>query len=221
MNAPLVRRLIVKDVYLNRLPLALIAAGGGGSVALMYAGGTTGLLGMISAFIILIFLSIILPQQTVVAERKERNLPFIMSLPLTPTDYTVAKVVANLSAFFILWLAIAAGVLGTLGAANFGGFIPLGIAAALAPFVSFCVLLAVALIVESELWSVVTMSACNVSYSFAWVFVARIPGIREELRSAVPVWNPVIVSIVSTEVAVIAAVLALTFFVQSRKTDFI
>jgi ABC-2 type transport system permease protein len=221
MNAVLVRRLIVKDVYLNRVPLALITAGGGLSVALMYAGGITGLLGMLSAFIVLIFLSIILPLQTVVNERKERNLPFVMSLPISPADYTVAKVVANLSAFVILWLAIATGVLGTLGAADFGGLIPLGIVIALAPFVSFCLQLAVALVAESELWSIVTMSVCNVSYSFAWVFLARIPGISEELRSAVPIWNPAVVSIVSTEVFVIVAALGLTFLLQSRKTDFI
>jgi len=221
MNAMLVRRLIAKDLYLHRVPLLLIAGGGGLSIATMYAGGIAGLLGTISAFIVLIFLSIVLPMQTVVSERKERNLPFVMSLPISPADYTVAKVAFNVSAFVALWLAIAAGVLGTFSLANSGGVIPLGIAVALFPFVSFCLQLAVALIIESELWSIVTMATCNVSYSFAWVLLSRIPGIRDELRGAVPIWNQTVVSLVSIEVTVIVAALALTFFFQSRKTNFI
>ena len=219
----IVRRLIVKDWYLNRRLLALIAMGGAFSVAVLYLRSETGgFIGTSSALIAAIFLGILLPMQTVVQERKRQNLPFIMSLPVSPMEYTAAKILGNLSAFVVLWLAIALGVIGTIARAGvFGGVIPVAIIAALSPFVAFCLLLAVAIVSESETWAVVTMGVCNVSYSFAWFFLLKVPGMTENLKSPVAVWSTPILTILAAELAVIAAALGLTFYLQSKKTDFI
>ena len=124
----------------------------------------------------------------------------------------MAKIVANLLAFTTLWLALAAGVLGTIASARiFGGFIPFGVASALAPFVSFCLILAVAIVVESEFWAVVTQGACNVSYSFWWLVMIRYPSLRDELRSPVAIWSAPILTILAVEVALIVAAAGLTF----------
>src|SRR5688572_11049477 len=107
MNSALVMRLIAKDWYLSRVPLSLIAAAGVASTALLYLRNeTAGVVAIISTIITLVFLSILLPQLTIVTERKERNLAFVMSLPISSMEYTAAKVLGNLSAFVVLWLAV-------------------------------------------------------------------------------------------------------------------
>jgi hypothetical protein len=221
MNRALVVRLILKDWYLSRVPLTLIAIAGAVSTVLLYQGETAGFTGIISALIALVFLSILIPQLTVVNERKQQNLAFVMSLPISPAEYTMSKVVGNLSAFVALWGAIVGAVLGTVAVApGSGGIVPLFVIAALAPFVSFCLLLAVAIVTESELLSMVTMGATNVAYSFWW-FLFRLPGLGEDLKSPVPIWSDAVLTIIGGQIVVIVLALALTFYFQSRKRSFI
>jgi len=144
-----------------------------------------------------------------------------MSLPISPAEYTMSKVLGNLSAFVLLWAAIAGAVLGTIAfIPGAGGVIPLGVVAALAPFVSFCLLLSVAIVTESELLSMVTIGITNVAYSFWW-FLFRLPGFGENLKSPVPVWSGAILTIIGAQISVILLALTLTFYLQSRKTDFV
>ena len=222
MNRALIARLILKDWYLSRLLLALIAAGGTLSIGLLYLRrDDTGAIGLVSALIAAIMLSILLPMQTVVNERKNHNLAFVMSLPISPMEYTAAKVVGNLSAFLVLWTIIAIGVLGTLArTGTFGGVIPLGVIAALSPLVTFCVLTAVSIVVESEIWSMLTMGATNIAYSF-WFLLLKIPGLPEQLKSPVAIWSRPILLILAGQITVIVAALVLTFWFQSRKRDFV
>jgi len=221
MHRALVMRLIVKDWYLSRVPLTMVALAGAVATVLLYSGQTAGLVGIISALISLVFLSILIPQLTVVNERKLGNLAFVMSLPISPAEYTMSKVLGNLSAFVPLWAAIAGAVLGTMAfVPGAGGVIPLGVIAALAPFVSFCLLLSVAIVTESEMLSMVMMGITNVAYSFWW-FLFRLPGFGENLKSPVPVWTNAILTIIGGQIAVIVLSLALTFYLQSRKTDFV
>jgi|HubBroStandDraft_6_1064221.scaffolds.fasta_scaffold1147826_1 ABC-2 type transport system permease protein len=222
MNRALIARLILKDWYLSRLLLVLIGAAGTLSIGLLYLRREdTGTIGLISALIASVLLSILLPMQTVVNERKQHNLAFVMSLPISPMEYTAAKVVGNLSAFLVLWAAIAIGVLGTLARTGiFGGLIPFGMVVALAPFVVFCLLLAVAIVVESEMWAVLTMGATNVSYSF-WFLLMKIPGLPEQLKSPVAIWSRPILWILAGQITVIVVALGLTFYLQSRKRDFV
>ena len=222
MNRALMMRLIAKDWYLSRLPLTLIALAGAIATGLLYSGiKTAGLVGLISALISLIFLSILIPQLTVVNERKQGNLAFVMSLPISPAEFTMSKVLGNLSAFVLLWAAIVGAVLGTIAVTpGAGGVVPLGVIAALAPFVSFCLLLSVAIVTESEFLAMVTMGATNVAYSFWW-FLFRLPGFAEGLKSPVPIWSNTIMMIIGGQIAVIVLALVLTFYLQSRKTDFV
>jgi ABC-2 type transport system permease protein len=222
MNRALIARLILKDWYLSRLPLVLIAAAGTCSIGLLYLRREdTGTIGLITALIATVMLSILLPMQTVVTERKNHNLAFVMSLPITPMEYTAAKVVGNLTAFLVLWAVIAVGVLGTIAHVGiWGGVIPFGMVAALSPFVAFCLLLAVSIVVESELRALLTMGATNIAYSF-WFLLLKIPGLPEQLKSPVAIWSRPILLIVAGQLTVIVGSLFLTFYFQSRKRDFV
>src|SRR5690606_10060187 len=47
---------------------------------------------------------------TVINEKKEQTLPFIMSLPIRPVDYAMGKLIANLLMFTVPWLMLTLGL---------------------------------------------------------------------------------------------------------------
>jgi len=222
MNYAMVGRLVLKDWYLNRLALSLAVAGGAVALGLILRGGElAGVLGLSFAFVVLILIGVIPPMWNIVQERKNKSLAFVMSLPVSAMEFTTAKVVANASLYCLVWLGIVASVLWMLAAGGYASWIPLGILASLAPMAAFFLLVAVALVTESEKWSMVVMGACNVSYSFAWFLLVRLPQVRADATSGALVWSSLIVSIIAIELGVIVLSLVLTFYLQSRKTNFI
>ena len=223
MTQTLVWRLIAKDWYLSRVPLATIAAAGTISIALLFVRGeTAGFIGLTCAFVAMVCLAILLPIQTIVNERKKQNLPFVMSLPISPAEYTTAKIVGNLAAFVAIWLAITvAGLVTIMASGPYGGVIPIVIVSALTPFVAFSLLLGVAIVLESETWTITVMGACNIAYTFAWFFLMRVPGIHDQMKGSIAVWSQPLLTILGGEIAVIVLAIALTFYFQSKKTDFI
>ncbi len=180
-----------------------------------------GFVGLSSAIIVLVLVSIFMPMNTMVNERKRQNVAFVMSLPVSPMEYTLAKILANLSGFLVVWLAVTGAVVGTFAGTPFAGLIRLSLVVALLPFVAFSVMLGVAIVVDSEFWAIVTMSVFNISYTFVWYFLIRIPGIRENLQSAVPVWSEPILWLLAIEIAAIVLALGLTIYLQSKKRSFI
>jgi len=49
----------------------------------------------------------------------------------------------------------------------------------------------------------------------------KIPGLPEQLKSPVAIWSRPILWILAGQVTVIVVALALTFYLQSRKRDFV
>jgi hypothetical protein len=222
MNGSLVMLLIRKDWYLSRATLALGGLAGLLAVAILYLRSeVAGFVGLSSAIIILVMVSIFMPMNTMVNERKKQNVAFVMSLPISPMEYTIAKILANLSGFLVVWLAVTLAVIGTFAGTSFAGLIPLTVVVAFLPFVAFSVMLGVAIVVDSEFWSILTMSVFNISYTFTWYFLIRVPGIGENLRSPAPVWSAAIQWLLMSEVAVIVLALGLTVYFQSKKQSFI
>ena len=115
MTRSIVLRLMVNDWYLSRTLLTVVGVLGAVSVALLYLrGNRASLAGMVVSLLAVMFLGILMPTQTIVNERMRQTLPFVMSLPVSPMQYTTAKVLSNLAAFGALWLVIAAGMIGTI-----------------------------------------------------------------------------------------------------------
>jgi len=223
MNRSLVLRMVLKDWYLCRATLVLVAIAGAVCVSLLYLRqAASSYVGVIGALIAAVFVSVLPPIQTIINERKNQNIAFVMSLPISPMQYTASKILGNFTAFVAIWLAIAVGVIGTIARAGlFGGVIPAAVIIALVPFVAFWLLVSVAIITESELMTMVTMGACNVSYSFVWMVLMQVPGLSESLKSPVPIWSRPVLLIITGELMLAIVCLGLTFFFQSRKTNFV
>ena len=223
MTGSIVLRLMVKDWYLSRTLLTVVGVLGAVSVALLYLrDDRASLAGMAVALLAVMFLGILMPTQTIVNERMRQTLPFVMSLPVSPMQYTTAKVLSNLAAFFALWLLIAAGMIGTVaGTRVYGGVIPLMVLAAFAPFVTFALVVAVAIVTESQAGTVAAHTVSNLGNGVAWFFIERTPGFWQDMRSPVAIWNPTMVWVLTIDIVTIVVALTLTFYLQSKKTDFI
>jgi ABC-2 type transport system permease protein len=156
-------------------------------------------------------------------ERKHKTLAFLMSLPLSSIQYTIAKMITALGIFMVPWLMLViSGVWLILGRADVPkGLLPLFLALCLLVLAGMCVISCVGLLSESEGVHGIAVVAVNVSYGMAWTLIATRPSIGASLKSPVPVWDSTILSVLGGEILFIAALLALTLFLQSRKKDFI
>jgi hypothetical protein len=223
MNQSVIPFLIRKDLQMTwRFSLVALLAGLGAITLWQFGSEALAIGGLVAFFVVLIMLGI-LPMTIIMNERKKQTLAFIMSLPVTAAQYGLAKLAAAFGMFVVPWLML-------IGLASFlivdrsdipNGLIPLAFVLMLLPLVGFVVMTAVAVVSESEAKSMFTMGAINVSYSFVWIAIISTPGLTRDLGSAVPVWNETVLTVLLGEIAVIAAVVALTLYLQSRKRDFV
>src|SRR5262245_37633593 len=97
MNIGMVKRLIAKDWYLQRWPILGGLGAGAIAVALVGAANETAFyIGFVLLVSVLITVGVQLAMSTVLLERKEQTLSFVMSLPISAREYTVAKLAGNL-----------------------------------------------------------------------------------------------------------------------------
>jgi ABC-2 type transport system permease protein len=170
MSQSLVRHLIVKDIQLHRTTMLVAFIGGVIGLAVLQLRGLAGLLGIIGFFTALIVLGSMIPNMSILNERKGHNLAFLMSLPISMVEYTTAKILSSLAMFMIPWLVLVSTALYLiLGRADTPrGIIPLTLILVTAPLVGFCVMIAVALVGESEGWVIASTITVNAGYSFCW-----------------------------------------------------
>ena len=100
MNTSRVKRLILKDWYFNRGAIAAYVVVGLLSLLAIGLGGEGGFYGgSILLITVLISIGIHLVMITVIHERTEQTLPFVMTLPVSAKEYTTAKILANMLIF--------------------------------------------------------------------------------------------------------------------------
>jgi ABC-2 type transport system permease protein len=224
MNAEVIGRLILKDWRLNRLLISLAIALGIGALGFVRFGGeTTRLLGTVWFFIALIILSSVLPARAILNERKKHTLAFIMSLPVSSVEYTISKIASIWAMFLVPWLALLVSALVVIETDHAipHGVIPMLMILLGLPLVGFCIISSTVLVGESEGWLIAANLVCNSSYWFVWYLLARIPSLTDTWKGPVAIWSPVAQRVLASELGVIAVILALTLFLQSRKRDFI
>ena len=183
----------------------------------------SGTIGFILLLTSIVALGVFIAIYGIMTERKEKTLLFVLSLPISTTQYTAAKVASSLIAFLIPWLVLTLTIVVLTVALDepLDGRLPFTVTMMFFFLANFCVLIAVLLISGTEVWSVVGVVFTNILVSVYLTTVQQLPGIREYLEGPIAVWSPTILTILGVEAAVIALSLGLTFFVQSRKKDFV
>jgi hypothetical protein len=216
--------LILKDLRLHRAQITISIAVGLASLALFGVGTeVAAVVGTCLFFISLIVLSSMLPITNLINERKKHNLAFVMSLPVSTTQYTAAKLGSTVGMFLIPWLTLVAGALYAITSRPripHGVILMLFVLVGLI-FVGFCVIVAAAMVGESEAWTTPATILANSSYGIGWYLIVRLPAVNKDLQASTAVWSPIMRNFLTAEFVLIAMILGLTFYLQSRKRDFI
>jgi ABC-2 type transport system permease protein len=224
MNYSMVRRLILKDWYFNRWSIAGYLIAGAIALAIVGFGNDVAFTaGSIILVSVLITVGIHLTMVTVINERTDHTLSFVMSLPISAREYTTAKILANLLIFLIPWttMVVAAVALIASRTAVPDGMIPFVVIMLAEILVSSCLILAVALVTESQAWTVVAVVFGNLFFQAFLYYVAHIPSIAQAITTDSLAWNGAEIALLLGEMAAIAGLIGLTFWLQARKTDFV
>lgn len=224
MNASMVKHLILKDWYFQRRPIGAYTAGGLLGLGMVMLGTPWSFYaGTVLLITFMITIGIHLAVVTVVQERTEHTLPFLMTLPISPRDYTAAKVLANLSIFLVPWLMLTGGaalILGTEGARS-GAMIPFATVALTYILASYVLVLTVAIITESLGWTLCAMGVTNLLLQFFLYWVSHMPGIERGMKGRGAVWDTTVLALLGAELLAIVVLLGLAFTFQARKRDFL
>ena len=217
-------RLAVKDFWLIRWPLAGYAAMG--ALALLFISINhpltfhAGLVLMVSALAVvgahLVFASMM-------HEKTNQTLPFLLSLPISYLQYTWSKLLFTIGTFSLFWLALVLGIFAVVNTRDFllAGMLPYDMIVLTYLAVAFVLTLTVGMMTGSLAWTIVIMSICNIGISLFMITMTKFPGLGEFLGEPEAVWNTTAIGILAIEVILIIALVGLTILVQSRKTDFL
>jgi ABC-type transport system involved in multi-copper enzyme maturation permease subunit len=219
----MVWRLILKDWYFQRRPILLSLAGGVAALAIVAYGGKPGFtIGLILLVTVMVSIAATLVMSTMLGERENQTLAFVMSLPVSYIEYSAAKILVNLLIFVPFWLTLVGGSVALILAAPvIHGLFAFTVIMAIEILVNTCLMIAVALVTESKSWSISAMIVGNVGLNLVGYAVAHIPGIANGMFGTVIQWSPAATICVATELTLIAVLLGGAFFIQSRKTDFL
>ena len=225
MNQSIVRQLVKKDLQIMKIPALSWWAAGIAAIGIAVFGGSAFDL---AAFILFITgmagAGVHAVMQTVVEERREHTLAFIMSLPVTVREYTSAKLIANLAIFGPIWLTLS-GVGCFLSFAGDDGMpdgtLPFSTIVLVGIFLAYTTILTVSLVTESIGYSIGAIVGANIGTQIYLWAVVDLYGIRSVIGGPTPVWNGTVLTILAVQTLAIVMLIALTYVLQARKRDFV
>lgn len=219
----MIKLLVIKDWQIYQKQLAAFVAGLLLALSLVGMGELWSFaVGSLLLLVLLTVIGQILIQTSLVIERKEQTVPFIMSLPVAPMEFYWGKLLANLAIYLVPFTLVAGGS----AALTLTTPLPNGL---LVPFLlifcfvlmTFCVMLCVAIAVESEAWITFTMVALMTLIGPFIYGIMRVGAIGTNLNTNNIVWSAPAVGVLAGELSVIAIVISITSWFHSRKTSFL
>lgn len=222
--ASIVRQLVLKDWYFVRYPMAAYLTTGVGAAVLMSVPHQMAfVVGSILLLSVVVVVGVHLVFGTVTYERSQQTLPMVMSVPITFRQYSVAKLISNVGGFAIAWSVLVAVTLALILTRDNlpDGLIPFAVIALTELFAAFVLTFSVAMISESEAWTVVTMAIFNIGISIFLNLVGSIPAIGDHMGGPAPVWNGTAILILGILWLIVAAAIPVTLAVQARKKNFL
>lgn len=222
MTRSIVRELVVKDLYLARWIVLGSIVAGVAAVAVMPLGKVTAYVGAVSFLCVLIILNIFLVMNGVVQEKKDKVVLFVLSLPVSTSQYIAAKVLANAIAFGVPWLVLTAAGVSVITASHIpNGILPFWVAVQAYLLLYYGALLAVGLVSDSTGWHATAITLGNVSVNFLIPGLLALPSIAQHRDGPVAVWTGDVVAIIAAEILLAAAAVGLGMYLHSRRTDFV
>jgi len=217
------RKLIVKELYVNRWMVAGGALSGVASILIATLGKTGFNVGALTWLTTIIATGVMLALYGIMNERKENALQFVLSLPLSISEYVRAKMLGLFAGFLIMWSISCAAALLLV-------FLKASVPDGIAPYVTllcvfmlanFAVVLCGALHAQSEALNSAVIVVTNMGVSIFMFTVGPMPGIQQHMWAPVPVWNDTFWTVLFCELAVLVIALTLPFVFAARRRDFL
>ena len=224
MNTQSISILFLKDMYLSRRPLfAYFAAGIACSAIAVVPQPTFAFIGFVLILTIAIGSGMHLLGELLLSEGNDQTRAFILSLPVSLLDYSVAKIAVVLTTFLIPWSTMFACSIVLTAVLPWGhaGSIPMAVVVFLELLAAYTLQLATAVITESVAWTVCVMVACNVFLNVFLMKLLQTPEVAEMSKSDVLTFSPLIMEIICIELGIVVAALAMALAVQMRKRDLV
>lgn len=222
LNQPLIRLLVVKDWQLFQKQLAAHVLAGIVALALLgLARPWAFYLGSLLLIIVLVAGSCMSISNSLLVERKEQTLAFVMSLPVSPLDFTLAKMAGNLLTFGVPYLVLLLGTLVVILTTPLpDGLVVFTVLLFGHILLAYSVSLMVAMQVESEGWNIFAMIASNLLINPLIMLLGQIDAIANPAGGEAIVWSLPAVAILSAQLLLSLAALAFTLWWHGRKTAF-
>jgi ABC-type transport system involved in multi-copper enzyme maturation permease subunit len=222
LNLRVIRLLIAKDWLLFQKQLAAYVTAGLFALCLMgMAKGWSFYMGSLLLLVVLVGTACFSISTSLLTERKEHTLAFVMSLPLTPLDFYLAKLLGNLVTFFVPFLIMSVGTIAVIAFTPLpDGLIVFSVLIFGFVTLAYSISLSVAMAVESEGWNTFAMIGSMVLINPFMMLLGQIPEISKYVNTESIVWSPPAVSILLAQISLAAAVLVVTGWVHCRKKAF-
>lgn len=222
LNWPVIRLLMIKDWQLFQKQLAAHLLGG--IVALAFLGMAKPwafYIGSLLLIILLVAVACFAVSTSLLVERKEQTLAFVMSLPVSPLDFTVAKLAGNLLTFLVPFLVMALFTAIII----FSTPLPDGLVVLAAlvfghVLVAYCISLAVAMQVESEGWNLFAMIGSMVLINPFLMLIGQMASVQSVLRGNAVIWPAPALAILGAQALIGFACLAFALWSNGRKPAF-
>ncbi len=224
MNTHTIGILFLKDLYLSRRPLfAYFAAAIACSAISVVPQETIAFIGFILVLTVAIASGMHLLGELLISEGNEQTRTFILSLPVSLLDYSVAKIAVVLTTFLIPWFTMFACSIVLTAVLPWGktGAVPVLVVIFLELLAAFAVQVVTAVISESAGWTICVMVACNVFLNLFLVTLFQAPEVSEQMKGNVPTFGPLLMQIMWIEVAIIVVALAAALAMQIRNRDLV
>ena len=222
LNLPIVRLLVLKDWQLFQTQLAFYVLAGIAALCFLGLGKPWAFyIGSLVLLVVVVSAACFSIATSLMVERKEHTLAFVMSLPVSPLDFTVSKLVGNLLTFGVPYVVL---LVGTLALVLFtplpdGLFVYTLLIFAYLLF-AYAVSLAVAMSVESEGWATFAMIGSMVLINPYIMGLAQLDAVRTYTSKDALVWTTPTVAIMTTLALLAVAVIGLTTWHHARKPAF-
>jgi hypothetical protein len=229
MSASIIPQLVKKDFLINRRMILIFCLVSLSSIAIL------GLLhGLIPDWVLLnvaftLLLApaatcgIVLLMKTNVFEKEKSTQSFIMSLPVTVKEFTLAKLLVNLPVFGAIWLLVAGVAFYlSLGLGLFPlGTVPFLTMVLLGVFVAYTGILSVSLLFQSLGITILSILFFQMGTSaYLWIVIFLDP-IATNVYGPDIVWNATAIAILAAQIGMAVAMISATLLIQNKKRDFI
>lgn len=222
LNIPVIRLLVAKDWQLFQKQLAFLVLAG--IVALCFLGLARPwafYVGSLMLLIVLVSAACFSISSSLMNERKEQTLAFVMSLPVSPLDFTVSKLVGNLLTFGVPFVLLLGGTLAVVLLTPLpDGLVVYSLLIFAYILFAYAVSLAVVMSVTSEGWATFAMIGTMVLINPYIMGLAQVPEINDRASVDAIVWTTPAVAILSTLVLLSVAVIGVTTTYHARKPAF-